>query len=125
MPQLIPDVVVEALVHLRAVRPELFGSNHHAFKLNPVSSESRVGEFERKLSIHLPSEYREFITGVGNGGAGLFYGIFPLGYVHDNLSLRESYANDGLIGDPSQNLLLRARVELYLSYTIAGVGGNG
>jgi hypothetical protein len=65
-------------------------------------AERTVADFERDLSIHLPRDYRDFITRLANGGAGPFYGVFPLGTVDENFGLRKWHVNDGLIGDPSR-----------------------
>jgi hypothetical protein len=93
--------VRELLTRLHHVRPAVFGSDHHKFALNEPLPESAVSMFERDLSIQLPNEYRSFITGVGDGGAGPFYGVFPLGMVDDNFGLRQWHVNDGLVDDPS------------------------
>jgi hypothetical protein len=55
-----------------------FGSVLHNYKLNPPLPVEEVEAFETKYSITLPEDYRYFITQVGNGGAGPFYGVFPL-----------------------------------------------
>jgi hypothetical protein len=68
-----------AVSRLREIGAMTFGSGAHGFQMNPVLSESEVSAFERDHKIVLPSDYRQFVTGVGNGGAGPFYGVFPLG----------------------------------------------
>ncbi len=56
----------------------VFGARTHKFKLNSVLSENDVKEFEQKHQIELPKDYFEFITTIGNGGAGPGYGLLPL-----------------------------------------------
>jgi hypothetical protein len=107
MTELKPSRMVELLGYLQAARPSVFGADSHQFKLNPALTETRVIAFERHHSISLPSDYRVSVTGVGDGGAGPFYGVFPLGMVDDNFDLRQWHADDGLIGDPSKPFLLR------------------
>ena len=65
----------------RKADPEMkvFGSASHRYRLNPTLSEADVQSFETKYDIELPSDFREFVTQVGNGGAGPFYGLFQLG----------------------------------------------
>jgi len=48
------------------------------------------------------------ITRIGNGGAGPFYGIFPLGSVDDNFDLRSWQENDGLVGTLSKPFPFKA-----------------
>jgi len=56
----------------------VFGSSSHKYQLNPVVSLKKVQEFEEKHHIHLPEEYVFFLTKVGNGGAGPYYGLYSL-----------------------------------------------
>lgn len=57
---------------------KVFGSSSHIYLLKPPLPDLLVSEYEKKNGIHLPSEYRFFITQVGNGGAGPDYGIYGL-----------------------------------------------
>jgi hypothetical protein len=70
--------ILEKLKAAKANAVWPFGAEQHCFRLEPVLPESRVADFESRWRIHLPAEYREFITTVGNGGAGPAYGLFPL-----------------------------------------------
>lgn len=80
--------VAEALEYLRSTRPQVFGADTHGFRLNPRLDETIVSAFERTHHVTLPSDFRAFLTHIGNGGAGPFYGVFPLGEVDDNFDLR-------------------------------------
>jgi hypothetical protein len=62
----------------------VFGAQSHRFTLNPVLAKRDVVAFEQRHGIRLPEEYRGFLTNVGNGGAGPYYGLFPLGIMDDN-----------------------------------------
>lgn len=66
---------------------EYFGAKVHQYKLRPVAIERDITELESKHGLRVPSEYREFVIEVGNGGAGPKYGLYPLGYEHDLRSL--------------------------------------
>jgi SMI1/KNR4 family protein SUKH-1 len=81
--------VLEAITRLRV-------------QLNDPISEPDVAGFEQKHGILLPPDYREFITRVGNGGDGPFYGVFPLGSMDDNLDMRQWQENDGFVGTLSK-----------------------
>ena len=56
---------------------ELFGSGTHRYVLNPPIDESIVRSAEEEYSFTLPDDYFRFITEIGDGGAGLDYGIYP------------------------------------------------
>lgn len=58
---------------------EAFGSSAHGYQVSPRATPEEVRAFETKHGISLPDDYRTFIMSVGNGGAGPFYGLFPLG----------------------------------------------
>jgi hypothetical protein len=55
---------------------ELFAGQFHNWELQPPIDASRLVAFEAKFDVQLPSEYRQFISCVGNGGAGPLYGLF-------------------------------------------------
>jgi hypothetical protein len=63
---------------------KLFGSNGHDYKLHPILDSSALATFERNNRVVLPDDYRYFITSVGNGGAGPYYGIFKFGEEDSN-----------------------------------------
>lgn len=56
---------------------KLFGSLTHRYKLNPTISIEKVRQFETTHNLTLPLEYVNFITQIGNGGVGPFYGLEP------------------------------------------------
>jgi hypothetical protein len=56
----------------------LFGSVKHKYQLNPTLSIDKIREFELTHNIFLPNGYANFLTHIGNGGAGPFYGLEPL-----------------------------------------------
>ena len=102
MASLNPRRITESLAYLRRAQPRQSAPYGDGFEWNPVIAEDRVEAFERCHSIRLPSEYRDFLTQIGNGGAGPYYGIFPLGTVDDNVTVREWNVNDNLVGDPAK-----------------------
>jgi hypothetical protein len=81
--------VGQSLASLRSSNCRVFGAEAHGFDLNPVLSEAAIATFERTHGVRLPSDYRAFLTTLGNGGAGPFHGIFPLGKVDDGFALRD------------------------------------
>lgn len=58
---------------------EVPGSRSHEYRLNPVLTEPEVGQFESLHGICLPSDYRQILLLIGNGGAGPHNGIERLG----------------------------------------------
>ena len=61
-------------------------------------TEADADAFESAHHIRLPSDYRWFLTNIGNGGAGPYYGIFPLGKTDDFSSTKRWQEGDGFIG---------------------------
>jgi len=74
------ETIKEKLARLKKIDSDLliFGADSHKYNLNPVLSEDEVSAFEQRHNIHLPEEYRLFITQIGDGGAGPFYGLLSL-----------------------------------------------
>ena len=71
--------IVEILKQARRIdfRCELFGTSKHKYQLNPPVSASFVRTLEEKYGFSLPDDYFQFITEIGDGGAGPGYGIEP------------------------------------------------
>jgi hypothetical protein len=89
----------ESLVNLSAAKATVFGADIHRFQLNPPLSEVEVVAFEQTHRTALPGDYRDFVIRIGNGGAGPFYGIFPLGLMDDGMDLRSWQFSGGIAGD--------------------------
>lgn len=71
----------ELLERLRAadVQHRVFGSKKHGYRVGPTLTESEIVAFEAENTVRLPEDYRCFLKVVGNGGAGPYYGLEPLG----------------------------------------------
>ena len=57
---------------------QLFGASTHKYNLQPTLTTQAVQAFEALHNVSLPEGYAAFLTQVGNGGAGPFYGLKPL-----------------------------------------------
>ncbi len=55
-----------------------FGVREHEFKLAAPLSDEEVSSFERRCELALPEDFRLFVTKLGAGGAGPYYGILPM-----------------------------------------------
>lgn len=75
------EEVEKILKQAESIDPEYvrFGASRHHYKLNPPVSKAFVREMEEKYHFRLPEDYVQFITEVGDGGAGPDYGIEPFG----------------------------------------------
>jgi hypothetical protein len=98
VPGLDTSRITDALAFLQGVQLRVFGADVHRFRLNPPLPEADVMAFENVHNVSLPHDFRQFLTNVGNGGAGPFYGVFPLGEMDDNFSLRTWQEDDGFVG---------------------------
>jgi hypothetical protein len=90
--------IKDTLVSLEASQPHVFGGDSHNFCVNPTLSEPDILAFEKEHRATLPDDFRQFLTNVGNGGAGPFYGVFPLGEMDDNFGCRQWQEGDGMVG---------------------------
>jgi SMI1/KNR4 family protein SUKH-1 len=66
------------VVQQRPQGRKVLGEREHGFRLEPRLEEAEVQRFERSHGVALPEDYRAFVTRVGNGGAGPYYGLLPL-----------------------------------------------
>ena len=57
---------------------KMLGAEKHHYEFAPVAAMSAVRDFEKRHHIRLPAAYVEFLTQVGNGGAGPDYGLYSL-----------------------------------------------
>lgn len=83
----------------------IFGSSSHQYELNAPITESQLENIESKYHCRFPEEYRYFVTRIGNGGAGPFYGLFPIGmqdHGHDLSNWENGYSLIGNIAKPFQ-----------------------
>jgi hypothetical protein len=97
-----------AIESLRILKPDVFGASGHGFNLNPPLSEADVISFERHHAVSLPTDYRYFLTRIGNGGAGPYYGIFPLGHMDSSGNTLQTWkSGDGFVGVLSEPFPLR------------------
>ena len=77
----------------------VFGAGVHQYRLNPPLPASVVEAFEARHGVSLPEDYRRFITEIGNGGAGPYYGLLPFG---QGRRTTRDWESGGLVGDLSQ-----------------------
>lgn len=54
-----------------------FGHGHH-YQMNSVLSVDELADFEREFDVQLPNDYADFLTQIGNGGIGPYYGLYSL-----------------------------------------------
>lgn len=68
-----------------------FGSSMHKYSFNPVIPISKVRDFEKRHKIKIPQGYVDFLTQVGNGGAGPDYGLYSLERIEEECYYDHKY----------------------------------
>lgn len=70
----------QLIQQLRVADPKrrVFGADSHNYKLRPTLSEATLRAFETRHNLPLPADYRAFLSEVGDGEAGPFYGLDTL-----------------------------------------------
>lgn len=109
----------EKIVRLRAEDTDfrVFGADGHQYRFNPPLSLTAIHDFETTHGITLPPGYVAFLSQIGNGGMGPFYGLEPLeNGLFDDLDYKN--ANDFLT--PSEPFV---HVELW-NETFTGAESN-
>ena len=92
--------LLRELDHQDAQR-KVFGSHVHQYRLRPPLPKTVIEAFEKPNHVALPGDYKYFITEIGNGGAGPYYGLFPFGQHDDGHDLC-AWDGGGLVGDFSK-----------------------
>lgn len=95
-------------------RLRVFGADKHQYKFNTVIPLSKVRDFEKRHNISFPQSYVDFLTQVGDGGAGPDLGLYSLDEVEYN-----NYTDHCETSCALEHV--RARSDYYtISYTIEG-----
>lgn len=76
---------------------QAFGAAEHQYQLNPCLSAGDIETIEAEFGITLPADYAWFLTQVGNGGAGPFYGLYSL---QDSLEVHTDFASPASLTTP-------------------------
>ncbi|MFK7888901.1 MAG: SMI1/KNR4 family protein [Gammaproteobacteria bacterium] len=96
--------VLEKLAAKKALDPECigFGVQNHGYQLQPPIEAPRLEQLERHYDFELPTDYRQFLLTVGNGGAGPSYGLYS---IESSLSGKadKTYPNGGIKGGKDIN----------------------
>lgn len=56
---------------------KIFAAFRHRYQANIPLQETYLASIERETGTNLPTGYRSFLTKIGNGGVGPYYGIYP------------------------------------------------
>jgi len=80
----------------------VFGSQKHRYLINATVSVGSIREFEEKHRVTLPEGYTRFLTEIGNGGAGPFYGLEQ---IQDSLCCDLDYKQKSDLLNPGQPFL--------------------
>jgi SMI1 / KNR4 family (SUKH-1) len=73
-------LVIDRLAELRRLdaKRRVFGASDHSYALAPPVDTVLLRLVETALEAPLPADYRRFLTLIGDGGAGPYYGILSL-----------------------------------------------
>ena len=56
----------------------VFGASSHKYKVDEKLTAKELTDWQAKNQVTLPEPYAQFLTKVGNGGAGPYYGIYSI-----------------------------------------------
>ncbi|MGB3237730.1 MAG: hypothetical protein WBB29_05505 [Geitlerinemataceae cyanobacterium] len=86
---IIPDLIAQ----LRDADPtfKVFGSKKHQYRLESPQTERNLATFESVNGCMLPTDYREYLLTVADGGAGPYYGIESLKTACDDRTLSKPF----------------------------------
>lgn len=78
----------------------IFGSKKNDYKYAPTVDISKILELEDKYGVPLPQQLVTFFTEVGNGGAGVDYGMYSLEYI-EKTCLSDT-SGEGFVYEPDK-----------------------
>lgn len=81
----------------RDVAFQAFGAAEHQYQLQPCLSPADIAAVEAQYHIRLPSDYAWFLSNIGNGGAGPFYGLYSL---QDSLEVHTDFDSPSSLSEP-------------------------
>ena len=93
----------------------------HRYRLEAPIVADEIVTFERQHGITLPEDYRQFLTQVGNGGAGPDYGIYSLGEGEEGplpAIVLENLPVEFALDEPWNDMDLLEKPESYYSYEL-------
>lgn len=84
------------IAELHRLDPDLrmFGASTHRYRFREPLGERELAAFEAEHGVTIPDGFRRYLSRLGNGGAGPFYGILPLGHIEGG----EWEEGDGVVG---------------------------
>ncbi|MER5424314.1 SMI1/KNR4 family protein [Streptosporangium roseum] len=74
------DAIRRGIDALREYDTDLrcFGAREHRYRFKPPLDEAALAAVEARIGVRFPADYRTFLTRLGNGGAGPYYGVHGL-----------------------------------------------
>ncbi|OWA37269.1 hypothetical protein B9G55_04170 [Saccharibacillus sp. O16] len=63
----------------------VFGASSHQYRMNEPLTLTQLGKLEAEWGVTLPDPFAAFLVGVGDGGAGPYYGIYPSSRISPDL----------------------------------------
>ncbi|UQZ34116.1 hypothetical protein C2I18_11605 [Paenibacillus sp. PK3_47] len=57
----------------------VFGASSHQYRVKEKLAAQELADWQTRHQITLPEPYMQFLTEIGNGGAGPYYGIYSFG----------------------------------------------
>lgn len=72
---------------------QIFGANHHRWQFGKPVDMQKIYDFENDMKISLPEALVRYLTELGDGGAGPYYGIYSLDEMREKNKLLPETVN--------------------------------
>ncbi|MFK4475803.1 hypothetical protein ABH897_005603, partial [Paenibacillus sp. RC73] len=87
----------------------VFGASSHQYKVKEKLTAKELADWQAHNQVTLPEPYAQFLTKVGNGGAGPYYGIYPIekaaSYTERQALLAKSVLHPGMAKEEWNHLI--------------------